>query len=204
MDLSKALNISVDYKDIRSPPNWEQRLFAEVILIDKTHDALHPMIYQLKDNATPSFEHILHWKNEPISLPSEAFILLGEAVAIDRKNKQILLTNKNTIAYNYLIIASGSNPVFTFENEKFMAAFQALVEALRIKDKIPSSFAIIKPPAKKGSIKSSFLSTHKPTSPQSECSIEKVAQPHICQAFHHKAFGPDLHSINKRLYEVHL
>lgn len=203
MDISKAFNISGDYKDRVSAPNWEQLLFAEVILIDKTHDAANPMIYQLRDTALPTLDHILHWKTDSAPLPSEAFTVLGDAITIDRKKKQILLSNKNTVAYNYLIIASGTNPVFTFEDEKFMAAFQALIEALRVKPKIPSSFAMVKMTPKKEDAESPFFAIQSDTPPPAH-DIGKIAQPYICQAFDHKSLGPDLQTINKRLYEVHL
>lgn len=204
MDISKSFNISSDYKDRRAPPNWELMSFAEVILIDRTHDALQPMIYQLKDNVKPTHEEIFRWRSDHSFIPEEAFILIGEAISIDRKKKQILLKNKTTIRYNYMIIASGSNPVFTFQDEKFLAAFHALIEALRIKDKIPSSFAMIEPQLNQlnwKSTKSSFLAHF---SPIPDGNIGRIAQPYICQALHHKSFGPDLHTINKRLYEVHL
>lgn len=204
MDIPKAFNVSGDYKDRTSAPNWEQRLFAEVVLIDKTQNALNPMIYQLKNTALPSFENILNWKADSISLHGDFFTLLGEAVTIDRKKKQILLSNNNVVAYQYLIIASGTKPVFTFEDEKFMAAFQALIEALRVKQKIPSSFAPLITSSKQANSKCPFFAMLQLNLLPPTRAIGKIAHPYICQAFPHKAFGPDLHSINKRLYEVHL
>lgn len=204
MDFSKTSSINVDFKDRKSAPHWELRLFSEVILIDKTHSALHPMIYQLKDKTLPASEHFLDRRIDASTLPREAFILLGEAVMIDRKKKQILLTNKNTVAYNYLIIASGTWPVFTYHDEKFMAAFQALIEALRIKSKIPSSFAAVKPALLNTKAKSPiFAIQQSKTSPPSH-TICTIAQPYICKSYIPRSSGPNLHAINKRLYEVHL
>lgn len=204
MEISKTLGINADYRDRKTPASWQTRLFAEVILIDKTHDALHPLIYQLKDGVVPTSHQILYWKSGAITLPDEAFVLVGEAHTIDRKNKQILLTNHNTIAYNYMIIASGKKPVFSFESEKFLAAIQALIDALRVKQKIPSSFAKCIPAHTKIKLPL-FSAQHRPFSTTvTPDAIGPIAQPQICQAFDHKLFSPDLRTINKRLYEVHL
>ncbi len=53
MEISKTSGINVDYKDRRGPLSWQTRFFAEVILIDKTHSTMHPMIYRLKDDVVP-------------------------------------------------------------------------------------------------------------------------------------------------------
>ena len=202
MEISKTSNISVDYKDRRAPPSWQTHLVADIILIDKTNNALHPTIYQLKDTVVPSNHQILYWKSGAINIPQEAFVLIGEAVTIDKKKKQILLTNNNVISYKYLIITSGSERIFSFRNERFTAALQALIDALRIKPKIPSSFAkhsLLQTKLRlPSSLPQQFSTTVK------SVAIESVAQPQICQALNHKLLGPDLHTISKRLFEVHL
>lgn len=205
MEISKIFCINADYKDRKTPLSWQMPLFAEVVLVDKTHDALHPMIYQLRDGIVPTPHQILYWKSGAVTLPNEAFILVGEALMIDKKKKQIQLANDNTIAYNYLIVAFGSKSIFSFESKKFLSAIQALIDAIRVKQKIPSSFAKCSPPVQK-KVALPFFSVqyhHLPTSSQSNA-IESIAQPHIYQAFDHRLFSPDLHTINKRLYEVHL
>lgn len=202
MEISKTLGINADYKDKRAPPSWQTRFFAEIILIDKTHSALHPLIYQLKDDVVPTNHQMLYWKSGAITLPDEAFVLVGEALTINKKKKQVLLTNNNTIGYNYLIIASGAKPVFSFESQKFLAAIQALIDAIRVKQKIPSSFAKCMPLLSKS--KSPLFSVQKHRRFFMSRDIESIAHPHICQTINHKCLSPDLRTINKRLYEVHL
>jgi len=204
MEISKTSSINVDYKDRRSPPSWQTRFFGEIILIDKTQSSLHPRIYQLADRSIPTEHQILYWKSGAITISDESFVLIGEALFIDKKKKEILLTNNNTIAYNYLIIASGAKPVFSFDCKKFLAAMQALTDAIRIKRKIPSSFAKCIPlHAKTKSPLFSVQYHHLPSLITSN-TIELIAHPHMCESFNHKLFSPDLCSINKRLYEVHL
>lgn len=203
MDLGKNHTISADYKDRRSSPQWELRLFAEVIFIDKGHHGLHPLIYQLRDNAFPSLDHIIHWKTNAIKLPNEAFSLLGEAAAFDRKKKQILLTNHNTVAYNYLIVGSENSQRFTIEDQKFMDAFHALIEALRLQQKIPMRFSHDKSPhatsKKKAALGMQQLNAQPPSS-----TIEQVAMPYICQVFDPKSLDSPSQPIDKRLYEVNI
>jgi NADH dehydrogenase FAD-containing subunit len=203
MEISKALSINTDYKDQKAPLSWQTRFFAEVIIIDKTHSTLHPLIYQLKDGVVPTNHQILYWKSGAITLPDEAFVLVGEALIIDKQKKQIQLTNNNTIAYNYLIIASGTKPEFSFESKKFLAAIQTLIDAIRVKQKIPSSFAKCIPMLKSLSF-SDQQRRNLSTSIISGNNIKSVAQPHICQTFNHNYLKAELRTINKRLYEVHL
>lgn len=202
MEVSKCFSVNTDYKDRRSSPSWQTRIFAEVILVDKTLSALHPRIYRLKDNVVPTSHQIQYWKSGAITLPDEAFDLVGEALVIDKKKKQVLLTNENTISYNYLIIASGTKPLLSFENRKFLAAIQALIDALRVKQKIPYSFAKHMPMLSK--VRSPLFSVQQQSRVVVSEAIKSIVQPQMCQAMMHKNLSQDCHSINKRLYEVHL
>lgn len=205
MDLSKAFQISVDYKDRRTPTNWEMLQFAEVVFVDKTHPANKPLLYQLSDPKL-SLEQILNiCKTNSLSFSREAFLLVGEILSIDKKKKHILLSNKSTVAYNHLVIASGKKPVLSFQDEELAAALQALTDALRVKPKIPASFpAEVKKPSNLVSHKkkeTTFAVSDKSEVSQDKENIERIVHPYIVageQKFN--SFGLD--ALNSRFYEV--
>ncbi|HEV8051212.1 MAG TPA: hypothetical protein VGP47_01870, partial [Parachlamydiaceae bacterium] len=139
MEVSKAFRISTDYKD-GTTPNWETLLFVEVIFVDNTHPSSRPLLYQLSDHKL-TLEQILNIsKSGTQAFSRETFVLVGEILSIDKKKKQVSLSNNNIVAYNHLVIASGKKPVLSFKDNELSAALQALTDALRVKPKIPASF----------------------------------------------------------------
>jgi hypothetical protein len=199
MDLSKAFNISADYKERRTPPLWEQRIFTEVVFIDKTQASAPSTLYQLKENVL-SLNEAIGWKTGSSFFPKEAFMPLGEVVFIDKKKKEILLSNKNIVAYNYLVVAAGNRPDFSVHEDEFIAGLQALIDALRMKPKIPSSFAPFLNQISKHQPKSS--DNNKSDQPQSN-DIDKIVHPYISSSGA-RSIAFELNSINRRLFEVHL
>lgn len=201
MDLSRPFSINVDYRDRSSPPAWELRIFADVVLIDKTHDALHPLVYQLKDSmlpleATPSdLSSVIH------KLPHEAFTCLGKAICVDKKKKQILLDTNSTVAYNYLIVVSGSKPIHSGNEEEFSAGVQTLVAALRVKKRMSLSLAAHLA-GKRTPARPSSKDTSSPHL-SSKCAVGKPMPPHLSPMRANK-MGINLNLLNKRLYEVFL
>ena len=188
LNVQKTYQISTDYKDRRNAPNWESRQFAEVVFIDKTHLGPNPLVYQLKDTYS-SLESILNaCKFHPASFTKEAFVLLGESVSIEKKSKQILLTNNNIVNYSHLVIVSGKKPLLSFEDEELVVALQALGDAMRVKPKIPDSFA--NPAQRSSPFNPSFfhpngLSVHEKSSSANEHAkqnIEKLVHPFIASA----------------------
>ncbi len=121
MDVNKVY--IVDFKDMKSPAK-DTTIFAEIVLIDRTHPAVQPLLYQLNSDS-PSHD-ISHFQNHLISLTRDAFQEVGPVDSIDRKHKQILLANKNTVNYKYLIIASGNNNTLS-------SGLQTLIDALKVK-----------------------------------------------------------------------
>lgn len=202
MDLSKAFSISTDYKDRRSPPNWELRLFAEVVFIDKTHPHAPAVLYQLKDSSFCLNNEILD-KTSSFNFTRDSFAVLGEVASINKKKKEILLTNKNTVAYSYLIVASGNKSVFSFQDPEFAAGLQALIGALRVKPKIPDSFSKQVPLASAlaNSSQSTPLARQDADSPTETKPLGKIVHPYITPK-QSKMFT--LGSINKTLYEVQI
>ena len=196
MDLSKVFIIGADYKDPKKGPQWDYRLFAEVVLIDKTHPSLKPLLYQLKDTILP-LEQQLPFLKQGFLGPRDAFVHLGDVATIDKKNKQILLNNQTCVSYNYLIVASGSKSNFHNPDHEaeFCNGLQALVDAMRVRKKIGQSFG----PSLTGDEKltpsklSRFFCSSK--------NIEKIVVPCLsCED--NNAITFDLGSINKRLFEV--
>ena len=198
MDLSKAFNISADYKDRRTPPQWEQRIFTEVVFIDKTQPSAPSTLYQLKENIL-SLNEAIGWKTGSSFFPKEAFMPLGEVVYIDKKKKEILLSNKNTVAYNYLVVAAGNRPDFSVHEDEFIAGLQALIDAIRMKPKIPSSFAPFLNQISKYQPKSSDTQADQPQSHD----IDKIVHPYITSSGA-RSIAFELNSINRRLFEVQL
>lgn len=194
MEISKSLNINSDYRDRRAPVNWDMLLFAEVVFLDKTNDLVKPNLYQLKDTAIMQNPPLVI-DSSAINFSRDAFVLLGDVVAIDKKKKHVLLSNRNTVAYTYLVIVSGSKPMISHEIE-FGPGLQALVDALRVKSKVPTTFSSNKQHAPAAS-----KNQHSPTEDNPQ--IEKVVHPHIASAGA-KAIATDLNAAHKRLYEVHI
>ena len=198
MDIIKAQSIYGGYRDRTTSPNWESLLFAEVVFLDKTQDAAKPRLYQLKDTALSDSPPPLI-NSDAFSFSGEAFVLLGEVDSIDKKKKHILLSNHNTVAYQYLVIVSGSKPIFTFQEPEFGAGLQALVDALRVKSKLAASLSSPKPSISEKGPAKRIPAQEDTSSPL----IEKFVNPNLASAgTKPRAF--ELNALNKRLYEIQL
>ncbi|MEI8366477.1 MAG: hypothetical protein WCF65_08695 [Parachlamydiaceae bacterium] len=208
MDLSKVFQVGADYKDNRTPTAWGMRLFAEVLFVDKTHPSAPSQVYQFKNAYTLAEGMIDLSKFNSASSSKDAFLLLGDMVSFDRKKKEILLKDQNIVNYVHLVIVSGRKPLLSFEDEEIASALQALNDALRVKAKIPSSFAplvTVGSPAEGISPYTQMTAPEKPIVGNSRSSkhIERVVLPRISGAFSHEsAFELDI--VNRRLYEVQL
>lgn len=207
MEVFKAYQISTDYKDRQGKPSWERLFHAEVLFIDKSQNNKAASVFQLKDSFLPIEKTLDICRLHPSQFSKEGFVLLGEELSIDRKKKQILLNNHNTVSYNHLVIIGGSKALISFENEDLLQALQALYDALKVKPKIPSSFANpckVPPPSNKDLHQEAHLSAQ--TTPQNApCiyAIDKVVQPNFPSQLPQGIYV-ELNTTNKRLYEVQL
>lgn len=201
MDLSKAFIIGVDYKDAERPLQWEQHLYAEIVLIDKTSSSTNPLLYQLKDTAIPLTDHFSFFNKGLLASPRDAFVFLGDVNIIDKKKKAIYLNNKNVITYNYLIIAAGTKPTLLgiMGEDEFAAGLQTLIEAIRVKQKISLC----------SSLKTSLISwTQRPHFVS--CGSSELLHPKDFEKIVHAAINleennpPTLPSTGKRLYQVQI
>lgn len=204
MELSKTFQIGTDYKDQGRSLNWDSFQFAEILFVDKTHPSNRPQLYQLSDHKLTLQEIVNFHKTSSFFFSRDTFVLVGEIAGIDKKKKQVLLTNRNVICYQHLVIACGKKPILAFQDEELAAALQALTEALRVKPKIPHSFPCIKAPS--GIIppkKDSYLSSKDHSYlPEDKQNIEKIVHPYIVSQEINKPF--DLDSRNSRFYEVQI
>jgi len=195
MEISKNLQIGVNYKDRGSLLNWEGLRFAEIVVIDKTHPSSYPLLYLLNDDKFTQ-EDLFHLaRNKSFSFAKDHFLMVGKVLSIDKSKKHILLTDNNIIAYKLLVIAAGKKQVLLQETE-LAAALYTLNNTLRVKPKIPSSFPdTVKKTSSTPSKKPAITLKTKPSHP-----IKHLAHPHTTDK-RHKSF--DLDALDSRIYEVH-
>ena len=115
---------------------------VDILLIDKTnHHLFQPLLYEVAtaaispgDIATPLRELLRNQNN--------ATVIMGEVVQIDPKEKQILLSNKSRVQYDYLIIAVGARHCYFGHNEwePFAPGLKTIRDALKIREQILVSF----------------------------------------------------------------
>jgi hypothetical protein len=189
----KASITSVNMKGLDNKINPEY-LHAEIVLLDRSNEQMRPLLYQFKN------DHI--HKDSFDSIEKNAFIIIGEVDSINKKKKEIYLTNYRTVTYKYLVAASGlrQTALGDIHDEELSAGVLALWEALRVRN---NSF----PPLNSSTqYEQSKKSTSLPqvTQQQSEGAehVQKVATP--------KAFGKtsesssSFSSSEKRVYELQL
>lgn len=158
MDSLKPL-LRTDYKNMQPSTMKEVSVFAEIVFVTKTPQDVAPLLYQLQDDVHLCNELFYHAQLS-FSI-DEKISLLGEIVSIDKRNKSILLSNKVTVRYNYLITISNNEPPPHVDNHSFNSGLQTLVDALKIRSKIPSSFASVSKEDQAQSQKKLQTSNHK-------------------------------------------
>ncbi|MBI5273775.1 MAG: NAD(P)/FAD-dependent oxidoreductase [Chlamydiales bacterium] len=115
---------------------------VEVILVDKqNHHLFQPLLYQVAtaalspaDIATPLREIFKDYNN--------INVIMGSVIDINKKKKQIVLGNGDTIDYDYLILAVGARHSYFGHNEweDIAPGLKTLSDALKIREKILISF----------------------------------------------------------------
>ena len=138
MDFSRVQVNRLDFRDFRQGLT-SQHLFAEVVLLDKSTDGAYPQLYQLcKDRLTP-FENLDILRQNFISLPHPAFILVGEIVKIDMAKKTIVLANDNIVTYKFLILVVGHGQRSEASTVLHALKDALILESLNFKSKISKS-----------------------------------------------------------------
>jgi NADH dehydrogenase len=114
----------------------------DVLLIDKTnHHLFQPLLYEVAtaalspgDIATPLREILRHQDNTTV--------IMGEVIKIDKKSKQITISNGDIIGYDYLVISIGArHSYFGREDwEKFAPGLKTVSDAVKIREQVLISF----------------------------------------------------------------
>ena len=115
---------------------------VDVLLIDKTnHHLFQPLLYQVAtaalspgDIATPI--------REVFRDQSNTSVIMGDVIAIDKNQKQVVLANQEKIGYDYLVIAAGARHSY-FGNdhwEPFAPGLKTISDALKIREQVLISF----------------------------------------------------------------
>lgn len=133
MDYIKTNYIDAYYSNFHQKELASGHQFAEVVLVDNSHQALKTLLYQLNKEAIQNND-LIGMPKDLIIEHGDAFTLIGEIDLIDKKNKLIYLSNKKTVAYNYLILANSTEQIcITKQDDGFFNGLQNLVHALRVR-----------------------------------------------------------------------
>lgn len=114
----------------------------DVLLIDKSnHHLFQPLLYEVAtaaispgEIATPLREILRNQKNTSV--------IMGEVVDIDKKNKQVTISNGDRIGYTYLIISVGARHSYFGKDEweAFAPGLKTIGDAVKIREQILISF----------------------------------------------------------------
>ncbi len=125
-------------EDYFGPP--PRHIIADVVLMDTTHpETGKPSLYQVRESEF-STEQTDIPVNSMTQVDDDLFMMVGQVIHHDRKNRQIQLANEDLVTYRYLIVVGGPHHA-----EHFHPALQTLLESLRVqrsvkpKDLIPPS-----------------------------------------------------------------
>ena len=118
---------------------------VDVTVIDRTnHHLFQPLLYQVATAGLPApsisapLRHILR---EQIA-QGNLTVLQGEVTSIDAKAAQVVLDRHEHIAYDYLILASGSTHSYFGHNEwaPYAPGLKTLADAFNIRRRVYSAF----------------------------------------------------------------
>jgi NADH dehydrogenase FAD-containing subunit len=191
----ELIKIGIDFKDIREN-QIKQHISADVVVIDRTTSDVHPMLYMLKNARDLDENDREAIKSGCLIIDRDAFIQVGEVLMVDKRKKHIILVNQNTLSYKRLIIASGTqNTLISYE---FLAGIQTLIDAIRVRKKIPSSFA--KTHKEENKKNSRVKKTKSEPSPK----VDSVSNSNIKPTSTDSYRNLNLAGTHKRLYEVQI
>lgn len=115
---------------------------VDVILIDRTnHHLFQPLLYQVATAALSPGEIA-----EPIRAifkrQKNVLVIMIEVIAIDKQEQKVVLNNKETIDFDYLILAPGASHSYFghYEWEKYAPGLKTVTDALKIRERILLSF----------------------------------------------------------------
>src|SRR5215831_8871136 len=121
---------------------------AEIMLIDRTnHHLFQPLLYQVATSAlTPS--QIATPIRSILRKQTNCTVFLGEVTGVDKERKSVFVTDGDRenvpIAYDYLILATGSTHSYFGHNEfaRFAPGLKSLADAEAARNKILRAFEL--------------------------------------------------------------
>jgi len=114
----------------------------DVWIIDKTnHHLFQPLLYQVASAAVSPADIAVPIR-EILSPYENITVMMGEAVKIDKKNREITLGNGDRVGYDYLILGVGARHSYFGKDEweQFAPGLKTLQDALKLREKILFSF----------------------------------------------------------------
>jgi hypothetical protein len=205
MDLDNiALIIGLNLRNLERP-STSQHLFTDVVLIDKSNEILHPLVYQLHSDVLSEDCNGIY-QEALLRLEENSFAMLGEVLFIDKTKKLITLTNNVFVSYKHLIIASGLRQAVLGSqyDDDLSDGFNALFEALRVRRNITQALCFPELshlgfyPKKKNRHKQLKKVRDVPIK-----SIQRILRP-LMTSKAEKSLDMTLGGADKRLYQVQL
>ena len=191
-----AGQLQVEFKDVHRNAH-SIRQSVDIMIVDRTKPCNNQKCYILKNDAKLSDNDFESFKNGSYDFDKNDFFCIGDVLSINKHMKYIVLENKNTISYVHLIIAFGSH--YSLLNYEFQAGVNTLVDAIRIRKKIPSAFAIISRDELKSSSQNKVKSSKKAQPLKQTDQIDSIQQKKIMKNI---TSSSRLLDSSKRLYEV--
>lgn len=136
MDFNQVQISRPQFQDLKKGLHTSH-LYAEVVLIDKSPEGPKPRLFQLKKDQLTPFQSMDVLRQEFITLPHPAFILMGEVRDIDTSKKTIIMSNDNIVTYKFLIIVSGLDQTVELTTILHTLKDALMLEAMNVKEKIP-------------------------------------------------------------------
>lgn len=102
-------------------------IYSEVVLLDRGHFHHYSTLYRLRQGILKD--------TSTITISSHADLIMGEVQQIDKKNKQIDLTNGTQVRYRYLVAIQGELHSYEIDERRdgeLLGALIALLDAIRV------------------------------------------------------------------------
>ncbi len=114
----------------------------DILLIDRTnHHLFQPLLYQVA-TASLSPANIATPIREILRRQSNATVIMGEVVDVDKINKKVIMGNGETYPFDILILATGAHHSYFGHDEwsKLAPGLKTLNDALNIREQILLAF----------------------------------------------------------------
>ncbi len=161
---------------------------VDVILIDRTnHHLFQPLLYQVATGALSPGEIA-----EPIRAifkrQKNVRVIMREVITIDNREQKVVLKNKETIDFDYLIVAPGARHSYFGHDEweKYAPGLKTVTDGLKIRERILLSFEraeVTKDAAKQNAYLTFVIVGAGPTGVEMAGAISEIAHKTILEDF---------------------